>query len=188
MARRSITVTLLAMVAMIGVPTLRAADKAALGSVEAGCGPPAEHFTSRPVHSNGEIEAPPPGKARVYIIDPEPVLWGGAITLAVGVDGHWAGALRGRTQFSLVLDPGEHHVCVRTERWKIPGHGAVGDSTGLLDLSLDAGQTAYLVTHVEGKMLDEYDSIDVVRIWQTNVDEGKLLVSSAALSKTWRRH
>jgi len=190
MARRIIAVALLAILAGISVLPLRAADKGALRSAEAGCGPFAERFKVGSVHSSGEIEPPPAGKARVYVIDPEPLLWGGApSTLTVGVDGRWVGALRGRTQFSLTLDPGEHHFCVRAEGVDVPRRGgAAGDAVGLLGLDLAAGQTVYVITHLERNALDSVTvSGNMVRIWQTNPDEGRLLVSSAALGTMRRR-
>ena len=164
--------------------TARTQDKAAIQAAERGCGPENEHLTTHLTLSDGKLEIPPAGKALVYIVDPSPKLWGGAFTFSIGVDGHWVGVLRSRSQFSLILDPGEHHFCVRMGRGNLSRRGNFkqGDPIAIYNTKLGADQTTYLVAALQIESLGEDAVLSIARMWETNSDEGRLLVASSAKS------
>lgn len=83
-------------------------DNAAIARAEAACGPLNVKFDVKADASQHLTPAPENGKALIYVVGEE---WGGAF----GVDGKWAGAISAGTYFFLPIDPGEHHLCARSQ-------------------------------------------------------------------------
>jgi len=168
---------------------VHAQENAAVQAAEAACGPSTENPQAQFVASDGQVANPPAGKALVYVVDFDPDA--NAIGLEVGVDGRWAGALRGRTQFSLVLDPGEHHFCARMQGGKHSarhiGMRIYGGETGFLHANLVRDDVTYIAVGVQKANISGSDAPDFLfyaRIWRTNPDEGRFLLAVSKKSIT----
>ncbi len=122
---------------------------------------------------------PPPGKALIYLLDADPDRW--SLTMHICVDDRWAGAVRGRSGFPLVLDPGAHEISTAIQRWSHhPGAVVHVTPVASLAITLIAGQTAFVAVAVrkEGLPGDSPEFRAIARIWKTNPDEGRLLLAS----------
>lgn len=77
------------------------------------CGPNDVQFEVRPAKI--ATENPAPDKAHVYIIElfRKPLFEMRDITMRVGLDGSWIGAVRRNLYISTLVSPGEHHLCVQ---------------------------------------------------------------------------
>lgn len=73
---------------------------------------------------------PLPDKAIVYVVRPS--RGGSKVQTKFAVDGRWAGVNRGRSYFTLELDPGEHYLCSKAE------------NTSVLALKAEAGKIYYV--------------------------------------------
>src|SRR5579863_8186549 len=83
-----------------------------IASPEAACGPMDIQFDAHPAESQ-PLHQPDPGKSLVYVIedfDRAPNQYGSP-TLRIGLDGKWAGAVKGDSYVAFSVDPGEHHLC-----------------------------------------------------------------------------
>lgn len=175
-------------VSLFGGAAARAQSNAAFRAAEAGaCGPDGIRPHAKFDVGNGEVEPPPAGKARVYVIDSEPgtASWfeGG---LSVGMDGNWVGALNGRSQFSLVLSPGRHRFCVRVEHGNGPGWQGNATRIALLEVNAAAGSTTFLTAR--SQLSDDTPGQWCGLLGQINGDEGRLLLATAALSVRKGKH
>jgi len=88
------------------------------------------------------VEAPPPGRALVYVAEDYSALFPLTSTgLRAGADGQWVGAFKQGMHMSFVVDPGVHHVCLSSYdvRPDPEEHGIA-----LLRLDAVAGKTYYL--------------------------------------------
>ena len=157
----------------------RAAFEAAITSA---CGPDGVRPHARFEVGNGKVEPALPGKARVYFIDvlrgPRSSLEDG---LSIAADGRWVGALNGRSQFSVTLDPGEHHFCVRVDHRNGSSWRAKAQRLALLDVRVKAGETIFLAARAMFPNSAE-DWLWHAMLRQINCDEGRLLVATAARS------
>lgn len=63
--------------------------------------------------SRHAVAQPEPGKALIYFINDTGLLEGtlGYAVIRIGIDGRWVGANKGSSYFSVLVDPGEHHLC-----------------------------------------------------------------------------
>ncbi len=77
----------------------------------------------------------PADKAVVYVL--RPTIIGFAVQSKFAVDGEWLGVNRGKTYFFLMVEPGEHYFCSKSE------------NQDALKLSVEAGKTYYLQQKVE---------------------------------------
>jgi len=91
-----------------------AQDRTAVRASLAACGPKGVNFAVSKDKSQHPTPAPETGKARVYLA--------GDATFAV--DGRWIGKSTSTTYFSVLLDPGAHHVCARYAHW-LPYYGII---------------------------------------------------------------
>jgi hypothetical protein len=83
-----------------------------LAPAEAACGPMDIQFDAHPAESQ-PLPQPDPNKSLVYVIevfDRAPNQYGRP-TLRVGLDGKWAGAVKGDTYLAFSVHPGQHHLC-----------------------------------------------------------------------------
>jgi hypothetical protein len=112
------------------------------------------------------IEAPPAGKALVYLVTD----YGDSTTLRVGADGRWVGALKGGMHLSFAVYPGVRHLCIRTQN--NADLGADEEWLALLRLDAVAGKTYYVAPRARGLLtVDE--------------DEGQMLVQTTDQA-VWR--
>jgi hypothetical protein len=81
--------------------------------VPAACGPQDTNFKVKLDESKHTIAQPEPGKARVYFIQDvgRVSCLGGCFKIKIGVNGTWMGANQHNSYFSVLLEPGEHHMC-----------------------------------------------------------------------------
>jgi len=84
-----------------------AQDKAAVRTAQGACGPMGVRFKIKGDRSQHPAPPPENGKARLYLM--------GDATFAV--DGQWVGATTEKTYFYMSLDPGVHHLCIRSSHW-----------------------------------------------------------------------
>ena len=84
-------------------------DKVAVAAAEAACGPQDSQFSVTSDESRHPTPTPESGKALIYVVGQVPR------STRVGADGKWLGALKRGTYFSASVDPGEHHLCARTD-------------------------------------------------------------------------
>jgi len=115
------------------------------------------------------VEAPPAGKALVYVAEDYAALFPLTSTaLRAGADGQWVGAFKQGMHMSFVVDPGVHHVCLSSFdlRPDPEEHGIA-----LLRLDAVAGKTYYLRARATGDRAPLLVSLDAV-----DEDEGQFLV------------
>lgn len=93
----------------------------------------------------------------------------------LGADGKWLGALKGRTYFSVSIDPGEHHLCAI-------GRRGLYTLISLHQLKAEAGETYYFAAHLVGEA-----NTGVFALIQLDLDEGKYMVARAKFSASHRK-
>jgi hypothetical protein len=144
-------------------------------AVASACGPDSARFDvtkdrTAPVANNDAA------KAQVYVITD-----GDVQTIRIGLDGAWVGAAEGRSWFSFLTEPGEHHLCANWQpslTRKLSWFSAT-QSTSLANFTAEAGKVYYF--RAQGIMLPERGVI-YFEMAPTNSDEGQYLVSSYPLS------
>lgn len=87
----------------------------------------------------------------------------GVYTIGAAVDGAWVGATKRNTHFSMLLEPGEHHLC------STGGIGAHYLSPGFLSIRLEAGKTYY----IEQVLDSAINARDRVRLIVLDPDQGE---------------
>src|SRR5437660_3625483 len=89
-------------------------DEDAIAKAKSACGPDNQWFDATVSDSNGKPVAPQSGKALVYVLGQDftaQTCDNCGMIARVGVDGAWAGAIRGTSYISFTVEPGEHHLC-----------------------------------------------------------------------------
>lgn len=157
-------------------PPFLFAQVTARESAETACGPGNVKFETKNDKSQHAVAQPEAGKALVYMIQyimPTVHCLGMCVTSRVAVDGDWVGANHHNSYFSLAVDPGEHHLCVRQQT----SNEAVAQLVVLAHFTAEAGKVYYFRTRmVDGRIgtLFDVDPIDS--------DMGKFYVASLPLS------
>jgi hypothetical protein len=105
-------------------------DPAEIALHAACCGPSQVSFEVTADKNQHPLVQPEAGKALVYVIN-----WVEATT-RVGIDGSWVGANRYRSYSSFSVEPGDHRVCLNTQRDSLRGSA--------LSMKAAAGETLYL--------------------------------------------
>lgn len=118
-------------------------------------------------------------KALIYIIEQESSTSGfcigrcGGLTLKLGLDGRWIGAVNGSSYTVMAVEPGEHHVCaawrshVKKLSEKVVLHGFIAE----------AGKTYYFVTY-DLMTSPEAGSMANITLEPANPDQAKMLIES----------
>ncbi len=140
----------------------------------AACGPMDVQFDAHPAESQPSPQ-PDPGKSLVYVIedfDRAPNQYGSP-TLRIGLDGKWAGAVKGDSYVAFSVDPGEHHLCTSWQsRFK-----QLSTKVAFIGLNAESGKTYYLRARIiEGGQNFALDFAPV------DADEGHYLVAKSAPS------
>jgi plastocyanin len=115
-----------------------------------------------------------PGRSLVYIVevaeraflfDPR------KITIRIGLDGEWVGAVKGtHTYMAVAVNPGEHHVCA--ERQSV--QPSLEREAGFISFTAEPDKRYYFRARFA-----EHSGVKLDRI---NEDEGQVLISSSRLA------
>lgn len=137
----------LAAISMLLLTVAAQGQKAPTTNLESGCDPVNDRLVLA-APPTGELQTSPPGKALIYIVDADPDRW--ALTLHVCVDDHWVAALRGRMEFPLTVDPGDHSVSVAMQHWSHhPGAQIDVDPVASLNVRVNPSETVYAAIGVQ---------------------------------------
>jgi hypothetical protein len=152
-----------------------AQDQTLTTAAEAACGPADVQFDVHPAQSQ-PLTQPEPGKSLVYVIEVFDRA-GNQLsrpTLRIGLDGKWAGAVKGDSYLALSVDPGEHHLCTNWQS-RLKQFSSKAAFSGL---NAEPGKVYYFRARIiEGG--GPSFSLDFAVV---DPDEGKYLVSSVAPS------
>ena len=120
-----------------------------------------------------------PGKAQVYVVEisEKAFSWDTRkITIRVGVDGEWVGAVKGnRVYLSLSVEPGEHHICAERQSFQ----KSMTQEAGFSSFTAEPGKRYYFRIRFA-----EHSGVDLERIDQ---DEGQFLLSSCRIATARRK-
>jgi hypothetical protein len=141
-------------------------------SPTAACGPANVSFKVKLDESQHTLMHPDQGKARVYFIHDA----GSGSTVAyptvrLALDGAWIGANHGNSYFSIVVDPGQHHICVNLQSSVVQQRVELAHFTAAAETIYYYRTRLVMSRSVELLELDSLDS-----------DQGKYLVTSFPLS------
>ena len=103
------------------------------------CGPRNVSFDVKTDASQHALTPPEPGKVLVYFIQEKPVggCFGTCVT-RIGLDGGWVGAFAHRSWFTVILEPGPHHLCMNPQ-----AHFALGNLVGSASFTAETGKVYY---------------------------------------------
>jgi hypothetical protein len=144
-----------------------AQDQSSLAT--AACGASGVTFDVSRDESRHTVTPPDSGKARVYFVRDLGIMncLGSCGTTKMGLDGEWVGASQRNSYFSVLVDPGEHHVC-STDGGKL---------FAFAHFAAEAGKVYYFRTRrLSGKYQEVYD------LEAIDGDQGKYLISSYPLA------
>ena len=152
--------------------TLSALAQIAPPSPTVACGHENVSFNVRQDDSGHTLTQPDPGKARVYFIhDAGTSFTLGYPTVKFALDGAWIGANHGNSYFSVVIDPGQHHMCVNLQSNLVQQRVELAHFTATADTIYYYRTRLVMSRSVELLELDAIDS-----------DQGKYLIASFPLS------
>jgi len=156
-----------------------AQEQSPIAAVEAACGPKDVQFETQAAPSQPSTQ-PEAGKSLVYVVE----VFDRAVgqlsrpTLRVGVDGKWVGADKGNSYISFSIEPGQHHLCANWQsHWK-----RYSNEEAFHGFTADPGTIYYFrarINEIGGSGGASNFSLDLEPL---NVDEGKYLVASSAMS------
>jgi hypothetical protein len=145
-------------------------QQSAVNPITAACGPDRTDFSvTKDAVQPAPVQAPP-DKALVYVIETMPKIPLVTSKVNIGVDSRWIGETQAYGFLSVVLDPGEHHLCAVYQ-----GHAQASDVEGrtlLLHLNVEAGKTYYLRYH--GIIVKDSGLVSFFEL--VDSDEGLLLL------------
>jgi len=111
------------------------------------------------------------GKPQLYVIEiaePAFLFDPRKITIRIGLDGEWVGAVKGtNTYMAVVVTPGEHHVCA--ERQSV--QASMEREAGFIRLTAEPHKRYYFRA--------QFKEHSGVKLDQINEDEGRFLISSS---------
>ena len=88
-----------------------AQDEAAIAKAKSACGPDNIFFDVYTGEETHALATPAPGKALVFVIGENVTCAACDVTVRVGMDSAWAGAIEGSSWIAMNVEPGEHHLC-----------------------------------------------------------------------------
>lgn len=156
--------------------TAFAQDASLIAAAEAACGPMDVQFDVHPAKGQ-PLTQPDPGKSLVYVIEvfDRAINQWGSPTLRMGLDGKWAGAVKGYSYLAFSVDPGEHHLCTNWQSSVMQ----LSSKAAFAGLNAEPGKIYYFrALIIESSASIELDFAPV------DADEGKYLVASAAPSNS----
>jgi hypothetical protein len=126
---------------------------------------------------------PAPDKALIYVFEDEKrdekVVQLGSVTTRVGLDGKWIGANHGTSYFSVIAQPGEHHLCTDWQS-SLKRYSRLGSA---LTVSFEPGKAYFFRVQIEYLP----DRPAAVKLEQIDPAQGQFLVSSHSLSTARER-
>ena len=147
------------------------------------CGKPDVQFTVKKADGAAPAAATNPGQATVIFM--ESVNHGAGLfttpTLRLGLDGDWAGAVRGNTYVTLALTPGEHHFCAA---WQ-SHFSSLRKTVEVMPLTVEAGKS-YFVEFKIHIVPGEGGNAVLTELKPINSDQGSYDLKSRALA-AWTR-
>jgi len=136
-------------------------DPAEIALHAAGCGPSTVSFVVTADKNQHPLAQPEAGKALVYVMNRVDA------TTRVGIDGSWVGANRYGSYSFFSVEPGDHRVCLNTQRDSLRGSA--------LSMKAAAGETLYVVLSPrEGGARWKLEEVDPA--------QGLFLIASSGLS------
>lgn len=138
------------------------------------CGAPNVNFETDTSSAQAPVQ-PEAGKALVYVVEDYPKIEPsiGAPTIRVGMDGNWLGATHGSSYLFFMVDPGEHHLCVK---WQ--SHlGRLSKLESFVHVNAEAGKTYYFRT----RAVDQHPVTLFLDLDAVDPDEGQYLVATSPL-------
>lgn len=161
--------------------TLAALPAFASNDLPDACGSADVKFDVKTAKASTPAQAPASGQAQLVFIEtlhkPGNVLV--KPTIRVGLDGSWAGALKGSSYFSVLVPSGEHHLCVS---WQ-SHFGTFRKNLFAKSVALEPGKTYFLeykadliATDGGAQPVTDFDFIDA--------DQGKFFMKSYPVA-TW---
>jgi len=143
-----------------------AQNDSAIAKARAACGPVNVKFDVKEQNTDGSVKDPEQGKELIYIIGEDSTCKTNCGFLArIGMNGSWVGAIRGNSQLSFTVEPGEQHLCANWQTVLVPP----GRYTSLAKINVEPGKTYYFRV-----ALVLYAGLDLELI---DSDEGKYLVA-----------
>lgn len=131
------------------------------------CGERKSQFDVHTTKAGTNVE---PGKSQLYVVelaeraflfDPR------KITIRIGIDGEWVGAVKGtHTYMAVAVSPGEHHICA--ERQSV--QGSMEREAGFINFTAEPDKRYYFRAR-----FTEHSGVNLEQI---NEDEGRFLISS----------
>ncbi len=98
----------------------------------------------------------------------------GSTTTRVGLDGVWVGANHGKSYFFVLVNPGDHHLCV-AQQTMLKTSSKPGSA---LSLKAEAGKVYYFLAEVQEKS----ESGPGVELEAIDSAEGESLIANSPLS------
>jgi hypothetical protein len=140
------------------------------------CGPEAVQFDATADTSQHPLAQPEAGKASVYVVGSFVGESAAYPTVKAGVDGAWAGAIRGNSYIFVSVPLGEHHICVNWQSGFLTPSGLFA----LANFTAEAGKTYYF----RARTFNAPNRAYILDLDAVNKDEGQYLVASSAFSKS----
>ena len=163
---------------LTAVATTQAQDLRNTAAAKMACGPQETNFDVDAVHTPATAPMGP-AKAFTYVIEQDSSTPAfcigrcGGLTLKVGLDGRWSGALNGSSYTVLSVEPGEHHMCAN---WQ--SHTKkLSEKVVLQSFTAEAGKTYYFTTH-DMATSPEAGSMAAITLEAANPDEAKMLIEA----------
>ncbi len=136
------------------------------------CGAVAVDFKVKLDDAQHAMAQPEAGKALIYFIhDSGESLFFAYPTTKIGVDGAWVGANHNDSYFSVLVAPGEHHLCAILQSSLVDGRKE------LAHLTAEAGKTYFYRTR-----LVMSKEVELLELEPIDSDQGMYLVASLPLS------
>ena len=150
-------------------------DPQAIRASEAACGQGKGHIRTEVLTGPQITPQIAPGQSLVYFVNPSTWFF---IKVSIAADGHWITELAAGSHFATAMQPGEHRLCVRLERWQLGG-----PYIGLLHIDLQPAHTYYVRIWAtsDNNPFDGGSSNGgsiVPQLETVNADEGKFLVDA----------
>jgi hypothetical protein len=140
------------------------------------CGPLNINFSTATSNVQPPVQ-PDAGKALVFVAEEYFTQPGsiGAPTLKIGLDGSWVGATHDNSYIFFMVDPGEHHLCLK---WQSVLQ-RFSRLSSFARLSAEPGKTYYFRARPFFSQVDLYLDLDAI-----DPDEGRYLVASSPFSES----
>ena len=140
------------------------------------CGSETVLFDATADPSQHPLAQPEAGKASLYVIGSFVGESTAQPIVKVGVDGAWAGAVRGNSYIFISVEPGDHHICVNWQSGFLTPTGLFA----LANFTAEAGKTYYF----RARTLNEANRAYALDLDAADDDEGQYLVASSRFSKS----